>query len=84
MKKILRKLQKRPHIKDKIIKSFKNKYIKLSKVLKFVNTFFVIIGFISSIITIVGLFNKSDDSIAVSNYNKGLNYLTPVYNFLIL
>lgn len=79
MKKILRKLQKRPHIKDKIIKSFKNKYIKLSKVLKFVNTFFAIIGFISSIITIVGLFNKSDDSIAVSNYNKGLNYLSDQY-----
>lgn len=49
------------------------KRIKIS--LKVLNFIFAIIGFVASVITIVSLFVKSDDSIAIDNYQKGIIYL---------
>lgn len=48
-------------------------------IIKKINVFFVIVGYISSVVTIYGFFAKSDNSIAIDNYQKGIIYFEDGY-----
>lgn len=60
------------NLKEKIKK-------KKLNIIKKINIFFVIIGYIASAITIYSLFTKSDNSIAIDSYQKGIIYFEDGY-----
>lgn len=87
----MNKKSKKQKYSGGIKKNIINKYISYKSYLKVkigeqtlsiikkINVFFMIVGYISSVVTIYGFFAKSDNSIAIDNYQKGIIYFEDGY-----